>query len=83
MTWLQLHAVTEHHLTAIMKWKCYVNSKKSGKPVVSQLSAASQKEIKGNREYSKWLIDIVLHHSRLGLSLPTHLEDMNSTNKGK
>lgn len=65
-----------------MKWDCYVNSKKSGISVVSQLSAANQKEILSNREYAKCLIDIVLYHSRQGLALRAHREYINSTNRG-
>jgi len=66
----------------MMKWDCYVNSKKSGISVISQLSAANQKEILSNREYIKCLIDIVLYHSRQGLALRAHREDVNSTNRG-
>lgn len=69
----------------MMKWDCYVSSKKSGISVVSQLNTANtanRKEILSNRGYVKCLIDIVLYHSRQGLALRAHREDVNSTNRG-
>lgn len=82
-TKLQLHSQSEHHLTAMVKWECYINFKKPGTiSVISQLSAASKEQILKNQEYIKCLCDIVLYHGRQGIALRAHREDENSLNKG-
>lgn len=83
-TKLQKHAQCEHHLTAIVKWECYIKSKKLGTiSVISQLSAASKEQTLRNHEYIKCLSDIVLYHGRQGIALRAHREDENSLNKGR
>jgi len=82
-TKLQLHSQSEHHLTSMVKWECYINSKKLGTvSVISQLSAASKEQIFKNQEYIRCLCDIVLYHGRQGIALRAHREDENSLNKG-
>jgi len=66
----------------MVKWECYINTKKLGTvSVVSQLSAASKEQIFKNQEYIKYLCHIVLYHGRQGIALRVHREDENSLNK--
>ncbi|XP_029348294.1 zinc finger MYM-type protein 1-like [Acyrthosiphon pisum] len=50
-TKLKLHEISDHHLTANLRWSAYKNSVKNG-DVISKMSTALQKEIQTNRIWS-------------------------------
>jgi len=80
-TKLKLHAISDHHMTANLRWSAYKNSVKNG-DVIAKMSTALQKEIQINIMYIKCLIDIVLYLGRQGIAFRGHHEDETSVNKG-
>lgn len=80
-TKLKLHEISDHHMTANLRWSAYKNSVKNG-DVIAKMSTALQKEIQINRTYIKCLIDIVLYLGRQGIAFRGHREDETSVNKG-
>lgn len=78
---LCLHSATIHHLKAMSSWLDYKLSLKHGS-VVSKIAIANKDHIEKNRQYVKFLIDIVTYLGRQGLPFRGHREDDNSLNKG-
>lgn len=78
---LQLHEISEHHITAIIRWSAHKNSQKTG-IVATKLLTTNQEQIQRNKEYMKCLIDIIIFLGRQGIPYRGHHEDEQSLNKG-
>jgi len=80
-TKFKLQEISDHHLTAKLRWSVYKNSVKNG-DVIAKMSTALQKEIQTNIMYIKCLIDIVLYLARQRIAFRGHREDETTVNKG-
>lgn len=79
---LDVHTNSNVHLTCMVKWMEYINTKKTGS-ICAQLSTQHKLEIEGNRKYIKTLVDISLFLSQQGLAFRGHDESSDSLNQGK